>query len=284
MERTAVRAGPVAIGAAVFVIAFTHIHDMAVWAGRTGLGGAEAWIIACTGEVMAIVALCSIMARRRAVPGQPAGWPVFVLVVAVLFSGVCNVVAPFVDFGGDAPGAWVAFMAVWPVIAFGLVTGLKATKAAAPPAVRDVAPSVPVPVAVPDGAGTVPDGAGTVPKVSTVAVPDGDDGPSRTTAGAGAARPGDGPRSRSRGAAARPRYEDEAALLAAAEAAGRDLSARGEPVTRDSVRRELRVSQAAAARVLPAAKNAASAAAAAGWVPAPPELVSVVPNPNGSAS
>jgi hypothetical protein len=64
-------------------------------------------------------------------------WAVFVVVCAVVFSGACNLTAVLhrakpgdpahTVLHGD-PGIWVGLMAVWPVIAFGLVAGLKATK------------------------------------------------------------------------------------------------------------------------------------------------------------
>ncbi|WP_239376078.1 hypothetical protein [Frankia sp. Cj5] len=125
---------PIVLGAGVFAVAFVHVHDVAKWAGQPGWA---AYLIAMTGEAMAIAALAAINSRRRT-PGAKVGWPVFVLVSAVLFSGACNLAAvthrPGADDPPDAgpivgePGPWVGLMAVWPVVAFGLVAGLKATK------------------------------------------------------------------------------------------------------------------------------------------------------------
>ncbi|WP_239335065.1 hypothetical protein [Frankia sp. CiP3] len=125
---------PIVLGAGVFAVAFVHVHDVAKWAGQPGWA---AYLIAMTGEAMAIAALAGINSRRRT-PGAKVGWPVFVLVSAVLFSGACNLAAVTHRPGpNDPPGAgpivgqpgpWVGLMAVWPVVAFGLVAGLKATK------------------------------------------------------------------------------------------------------------------------------------------------------------
>ncbi len=161
---------PVVLGAGVFAVAFVHVHDVAVWAGQPGWA---AYLIAMTGEAMAIAALAAIAARRR-IPGASISWPAFVLVSAVLFSGACNLAAvthrPGPHHPPDAgpivgqPGPWVGLMAVWPVVAFGLVAGLKATKpthpAEADPAVAVAASTMGTTPAHPAAAASRPSGAG----------------------------------------------------------------------------------------------------------------------------
>ncbi|WP_322777730.1 DUF2637 domain-containing protein [Frankia sp. Cas4] len=122
-ERAAVTVLPLLLGAGVFAVAFVHVHDVAKWAGQPDWA---AWLIACTGELMAIAAGAAILESRRVGAGR--GWPVFVLVCAVVFSGACNFAAAGGGLAGEKPGVWVSVMAVWPVVAFGLVAGLKATR------------------------------------------------------------------------------------------------------------------------------------------------------------
>lgn len=161
---------PVLLGAGVFAVAFAHVHDVAVWAGQPGWA---AYLIALTGEAMAMAALAAIISRRRA-PGGKIGWPVFVLVSSVLFSGACNLAAvthrpgPHApkDAGPivGAPGHWVVLMAVWPVVAFGLVAGLKATKPTHPaeddPAIAVAPSTLGTTPAHPAAAASRPAGAG----------------------------------------------------------------------------------------------------------------------------
>jgi hypothetical protein len=138
IERAATNLLPVALGAGVFIVAFIHVHDVACWAGQPSWAS---WLIAMTGEAMAIAGLAAITSRRR--DNAPIKWAVFVVVAAVLFSGACNLVAvlhrhrvgdPSGEVLHGEPGVWVGLMAVWPVLAFGLVAGLKATK---PPHAED---------------------------------------------------------------------------------------------------------------------------------------------------
>ncbi|ONH23824.1 hypothetical protein [Pseudofrankia asymbiotica] len=145
-ERAATTVLPVALGAGVFIVAFIHVHDVACWSGQPSWAS---WLIAMTGEAMAVAGLAAITSRRRA--DAPIKWAVFVVVAAVLFSGACNLVAVLHRTGpGDPPGTvlhgepgvWVGLMAVWPVLAFGLVAGLKATK---PPHTDDETPAADVP-------------------------------------------------------------------------------------------------------------------------------------------
>ncbi|OHV21194.1 hypothetical protein BBK14_07900 [Parafrankia soli] len=128
LERLLAAALPFALGAAVFVIAFWHIVEIARWAGQPDWA---ALLIASTGECMAVAAILEILARRRT--GIGVKTPVLVLVAAVLFSGAVNLAAALVDrdtagrLAGE-PGAWRPVMAVWPVMAFALVAALKATR------------------------------------------------------------------------------------------------------------------------------------------------------------
>ncbi|SBW21073.1 hypothetical protein FDG2_1888 [Candidatus Protofrankia californiensis] len=128
-ERGAYTVLPAVLGAGVFAVAFVHVHDVARWAGQPEWAS---WLIACTGELMAIAAGAAILACRRS--GASIGWPVFVLVAAILFSGACNLRAAGQGALDSPPGIWVQIMAVWPVIAFGLVAILKATKPSEPDA------------------------------------------------------------------------------------------------------------------------------------------------------
>ncbi|AEH08453.1 hypothetical protein FsymDg_0947 [Candidatus Protofrankia datiscae] len=99
-----------------------------------GVGAVVAWRL---GRVLVAVALAAAITSRRRVD-SPIKWAVFVVICAVVFSGACNLVAVLhrPTTPGDArpivgdPGVWVGLMAVWPVLAFGLVAGLKATKPA----------------------------------------------------------------------------------------------------------------------------------------------------------
>ncbi|MEX5631204.1 hypothetical protein [Parafrankia sp. FMc2] len=168
LERFLAAALPFALGAAVFVIAFVHIVELARWAGQPDWA---ALLIASTGECMAVAAILEVLARRRA--GTGVKTPVLVLVAAVGFSGAVNLAAALVDRDGAGrltgePGAWRPVMAVWPVIAFALVAALKATRGGATVEVdeqEEVSPAVPAagpapspvtvevapePVAVPD--------------------------------------------------------------------------------------------------------------------------------------
>ncbi|MEX5632159.1 hypothetical protein [Parafrankia sp. FMc2] len=144
VERFLAAALPFALGAAVFVIAFWHIVELARWAGQPDWA---ALLIASTGECMAVAAILEILARRRS--GDGVWTPVLVLVAAVGFSGAVNLAAALVDRDGAGrltgePGAWRPVMAVWPVIAFALVAALKATRGGAAIEVEEeVSPAVP---------------------------------------------------------------------------------------------------------------------------------------------
>ncbi|CUU60828.1 Protein of unknown function (DUF2637) [Parafrankia irregularis] len=119
-ERAALTVLPAALGAGVFAVAFVHVHDVARWAGQPEWAS---WMLACTGELMAIAAGAAILACRR--HGVSIFWPVVVLLAAIVFSGACNLQAAGADALQDDPGQWVQIMAIWPVIAFGLVSLLK---------------------------------------------------------------------------------------------------------------------------------------------------------------
>lgn len=119
-ERAALTVLPTALGAGVFAVAFVHVHDVAQWAGQPEWAS---WMLACTGELMAIAAGAAILACRR--HKTSIFWPVVVLLAAIAFSGACNLQAAGADALNDDPGQWVQIMAIWPVIAFGLVSLLK---------------------------------------------------------------------------------------------------------------------------------------------------------------
>lgn len=129
---------PLTLGAAVFAVAFDHVRATATWAGQ---GGWYALVIASTGEVMAVSAMIEIRARRRA--GTKVKFPVFVLVSSIAWSGACNLRAA-AGLTGD-PGAWRYIAALWVVVAFALVSGMKSTRTHAPVMVPvvEVAPVVP---------------------------------------------------------------------------------------------------------------------------------------------
>lgn len=126
IEHAASTTLPSLLGAGVFAVAFVHVHDVARWAGQPEWAS---WLIATTGELMAIAAIVEIRARRRT--GGSLFWPVLVMVASIVFSGACNLTAAY-GLKSD-PGHWTPVMALWPVIAFALVAGLKATRSASVP-------------------------------------------------------------------------------------------------------------------------------------------------------
>ncbi|WP_131831208.1 hypothetical protein [Frankia sp. CcI49] len=92
-------------------------------------------MIAATGEIMAVSAMIEIRARRR--DGSRAVFPIFVLIASIAWSGACNLRAA-AGLTSD-PGPWRYIAALWVVIAFGLVAGIKATRTTHEP-VSAVAP------------------------------------------------------------------------------------------------------------------------------------------------
>lgn len=179
VEHALATALPSLLGAGVFAVAFVHVHDTARWAGQPEWAS---WLLALTGELMAIAAVVEIRARRR--DGGSLFWPVLVLVASIAFSGACNLVAAY---GLEtAPGHWVPIMAIWPVISFALVAGLKATRTAhAPVAVSDEV--VPVPAAPPITVESVPAAPPADPQAAVVPVPEPIPAPA-PSAGTGATR------------------------------------------------------------------------------------------------
>ncbi|MDT3438334.1 hypothetical protein [Pseudofrankia sp. BMG5.37] len=125
-ERFARRALPFVLGAGAFAVAGVHTTAVAQWAGQPLWA---AIVITGTGEAMAIAAVLEVRHRRRT--GGGLFWPVLVTIAAFGFSAACNLTAALVH--GDNghlvghPGAWRPVMAVWPVVAFALVTLMKAT-------------------------------------------------------------------------------------------------------------------------------------------------------------
>jgi len=124
----------VALGAGVFAVAFAHVHDVAHWAHQPDWA---AWLIASTGELMAIASILEIRHRSRHVPATGRRWrtmfpPVLTLIAAIGISGAANLAAA-TGLAAN-PGPWVQIMAVWPVVAFALVAFTKATRPHAPAA------------------------------------------------------------------------------------------------------------------------------------------------------
>jgi len=119
---------PVVLGAGVFAVAFAHVHDVAHWAHQPDWA---AWLIASTGELMAIAAILEIRHRSRHVPATGRRWrlmfpPVLTLIAAIGISGAANLAAA-TGLAAN-PGPWMQIMAVWPVVAFALVAFTKATR------------------------------------------------------------------------------------------------------------------------------------------------------------
>ncbi|WP_157905453.1 hypothetical protein [Parafrankia colletiae] len=128
---------PVALGVGVFCVAFVHVHDVAAWAGQPDWA---AWLIAVSVELMALASIVEIRHRRRA--GAPIRWPVITLVAGVGMSGAANLTAAGPDALTGPAGGWVPTMALWPVAAFGLVAGLKATRPTWPAPAMSTTPPV----------------------------------------------------------------------------------------------------------------------------------------------
>jgi hypothetical protein len=107
----------------VFCVAFVHVHDVAAWAGQPDWAS---WLIAVSVELMALASIIEIRHRRRA--HAPVRWPVTTLLAGVGMSGAANLTAAGPTALAGDPGPWTPTMALWPVAAFGLVAGLKATR------------------------------------------------------------------------------------------------------------------------------------------------------------
>jgi hypothetical protein len=126
IERHARRMLPFVLGAGAFAVAGVHTIAVARWAGQPFWA---AVVITGTGEAMAVAAVLEFRHRRRT--GASLFWPVLVTVAAFGFSAACNLTAALVPTHGGRlagePGAWRPVMAVWPVVAFALVTLMKAT-------------------------------------------------------------------------------------------------------------------------------------------------------------
>ncbi|WP_045876667.1 hypothetical protein [Pseudofrankia sp. DC12] len=160
----AVRRGlPMGLGAGMFAIAAVHTVEVARWAGQPLWA---AVLIAGTGEAMAIGAVLETRHRRQADGKGGAFWPVLVTMAAVGFSLACNLTTALAHHDDKTgaltgqPGLWRPVMAGWPVLAFALVTVMKATgrhgaDAPAPAAEDATAVVAPVP---PPGAAPVPPG------------------------------------------------------------------------------------------------------------------------------
>ncbi|MEX5712883.1 hypothetical protein AB1484_32660 [Parafrankia sp. FMc6] len=126
-ERALGTALPIVLGVGVFCVAFVHVHDVAAWAGQPDWA---AWLIAVSVELMALASIIEIRHRRRT--GTPIRWPVGTLLAGVAMSGAANLTAAGPYALTATPGVWVPTMALWPVAAFGLVAGLKASRPTRP--------------------------------------------------------------------------------------------------------------------------------------------------------
>ncbi|MEX5636452.1 DUF2637 domain-containing protein [Parafrankia sp. FMc2] len=201
-ERLLGAALPVVLAVGVFCVAFVHVHDVAAWAGQPDWA---AWLIAVSVELMALASIIEIRHRRRA--GTPLRWPVSTLVAGVGMSGAANLTAAGPDALTGVPGVWVPTMALWPVAAFGLVAGLKATRPAHPaPATSTTPTSSPAPPVDDRPPGDGPPADRTTPRDDT--------------------RPSTG--------------SLPADLLAAGRAVAADLTRQGRPVTRTALARGVR--------------------------------------------
>ncbi|SQD94564.1 membrane hypothetical protein [Parafrankia sp. Ea1.12] len=134
-ERTLGAALPIVLAVGVFCVAFVHVHDVAAWAGQPDWA---AWLIAVSVELMALASIIEIRHRRRT--GTPIRWPVGTLLAGVAMSGAANLTAAGPHALTATPGAWIPTMALWPVAAFGLVAGLKASRPTRPAPATSIKP------------------------------------------------------------------------------------------------------------------------------------------------
>ncbi|ETA04223.1 hypothetical protein CcI156_06865 [Frankia sp. CcI156] len=99
---------------------------------------------------MAVAAVLEVRHRRRT--GGGLFWPVLVTIAAFGFSAACNLTAALVRSDGGRlaghPGAWRPAMAVWPVVAFALVTLMKATGGHGDDEAQPDIPAAPAPAVV----------------------------------------------------------------------------------------------------------------------------------------
>jgi hypothetical protein len=199
---------PVALAAGVFIVAFAHVHQVAVWAGQPAWAS---WLIAVSVELMAFASILEIRHRRRARVGL--GWPILTLTAGIGMSGAANLAAAGPHHPTGPPGVWTPVMALWPVAAFGLVAGLKATRPTHTGADR--------PASDHDRSLAGPDRSGA--------------GPDRSGVDRDPQRPGlDDP------AALEAAARLPAALIAAGWQVADDLTSHGRPVTRTALARGLR--------------------------------------------
>ncbi|WP_131769202.1 hypothetical protein [Candidatus Protofrankia californiensis] len=115
-ERAAATALPVLLGASAFAVCFARVRHLAELHGQPGW---RALVIASTVEAIAFAAVVEIRMRRRV--GASISAAVVVLTAGLAMSLAANIA----DRG---PGSWGLVMAAWPVVAFGLVVALKATR------------------------------------------------------------------------------------------------------------------------------------------------------------
>ena len=140
---------------------FTHVKDWTLDNSPPGTGEWFGWANAVISELVPVAALLTIRRRRR--NGQPVGYPMFLLVAAVLLSLAAQLAVA-------KPGLSGWLLSAVPALAFmglsKLVLTTASTPAPAPPAVnlpaRPVEPSAPPVQPAPVVAPAVPDPAALV--------------------------------------------------------------------------------------------------------------------------
>jgi hypothetical protein len=118
LERVAANLAGVLLAAAAFGSSFRHVQTVAAHHGQAGW---LSWTIAGSVELMSLVAI-SELSRARATgrPVPPAA--VLALGAGLLMSAACNAAT------AHGSGAWPIVMALWPVVAYGLVVLIVETR------------------------------------------------------------------------------------------------------------------------------------------------------------
>nr|MDT0664845.1 hypothetical protein [Micromonospora sp. DSM 115978] len=146
LEHLLVTVLPVLLAAGAFAVAFVHVHDVAAWAGQPDWA---AWLVAVSVELMALASILEIRHRHQHHAG--VRWPVLTLAAGIGMSGAANLAASGANAFTSPPGPWTTVMALWPVAAFALVAGLKATRPTSTtstdrPTQTEPAPNLPAPL------------------------------------------------------------------------------------------------------------------------------------------
>jgi hypothetical protein len=122
------------VGAMAGAASFTHVHDWTMHNSPTRTGDWFGWANAVITELIPTAALIVIARRRRANPGAPIGYPMFLLVVAVGLSLTAQLaVARFTVFG------WM--VSALPAAAFFALSKLVFTATRPAPSPVDPAPA-----------------------------------------------------------------------------------------------------------------------------------------------